>query len=72
MVLTYVHSETLPPEGVDPIFKRSSYIRSTDLPGGQVLTRIQPEDHYHHYGIWNPWTRTMGVDFGTLVMVGHR
>lgn len=21
------------------------------------MTRIQPDDHYHHYGIWNPWTK---------------
>ena len=21
-----------------------------------MLTCIQPSDHYHHYGIWNPWT----------------
>ena len=70
MVLTYVHSETLPPEGVDPIFKRSAYIHPLTSPGGQVLTRIQPEDHYHHYGIWNPWTRTRigdtGVDFWNI------
>ncbi|WP_332910638.1 DUF6807 family protein [Algoriphagus boritolerans] len=23
-------------------------------PSGQVLSRIQPPDHYHHYGIWGP------------------
>jgi hypothetical protein len=22
-----------------------------------VITRVQPPDHYHHYGIWNPWTQ---------------
>ena len=69
-VLTYVHMETPPPEGVDPIFTRSAFIHPLVSPGGQVLTRIQPEDHYHHYGIWNPWTRTRigdkGVDFWNL------
>ena len=57
-VLTYVHKETLPPAGVDPIYKRSAYIHPLYSPGGERLTRIQPPDHWHHYGIWNPWTRT--------------
>ena len=69
-VLSYVHSETLPPEGVDPIYKRSAYIHPPWSPGGEPLTRIQPDDHYHHYGIWNPWTRThfgeYKVDFWNL------
>jgi len=71
-VLTYVHAETPAPEGVDPAFKRSAYIHPMRSPGGEVLTRIQPTDHYHHYGIWNPWTRTRigdrGVDFWNLAM----
>ena len=32
--------------------------------------RIQPPDHYHHYGIWNPWTHTVfekdTVDFWNI------
>ncbi|MEA3463449.1 MAG: PmoA family protein [Bacteroidota bacterium] len=62
-VLSYVHSETLPPEGVDPVFKRSAYIHPVWSPGGERLTRIQPPDHWHHYGIWNPWTRTHFGDY---------
>lgn len=35
-----------------------------------MLTRIQPPDHYHHYGIWNPWTNTefegKEIDFWNL------
>jgi hypothetical protein len=69
-VLTYVHVETLPPEGVDEVYKRSAYIHPLRSPGGEVLTRIQPPDHWHHYGIWNPWTRTnfgeYKVDFWNL------
>ena len=69
-VLTYVHAETLPPEGVDKVYKRSAYIHPLFSPGGEVLTRIQPPDHWHHYGIWNPWTRThfgeYKVDFWNL------
>jgi len=69
-VLSYVHSETLPPEGVDTVYKRSAYIHPLWSPGGERLTRIQPPDHWHHYGIWNPWTRTHfgdhKVDFWNL------
>jgi hypothetical protein len=69
-VLTYVHQETLPPPGVDPVYKRSAYIHPLYSPGGEILTRIQPPDHWHHYGIWNPWTRThfgeYKVDFWNL------
>ena len=57
-VLSYVHSETFPPEGIDTIYKRSAYIHPLWSPGGERLTRIQPPDHWHHYGIWNPWART--------------
>jgi len=57
-VLSYRISEIMPPEGVDSIYKRSAYIHPLYSPGGMVLTRIQPPDHYHHYGIWNPWTLT--------------
>ena len=62
-VLSYVHEETLPPAGVDPIYKRSAYIHPLYSPGGERLTRIQPTDHWHHYGIWNPWTRTHFGDY---------
>ncbi|MCF8225804.1 MAG: PmoA family protein [Bacteroidales bacterium] len=57
-ILRYRKSEKMPPEGVDRIFRRSAYIHPLFSPGGEVLTRIQPPDHYHHYGIWNPWTKT--------------
>lgn len=62
-VLSYVHSVTLPPDGVDPVYKRSAYIHPLWSPGGERLTRIQPPDHWHHYGIWNPWTRTHFDDY---------
>lgn len=63
--------ETYPaPEGVDPAFARSAFIHPLNAPRGQRLTQIQPEDHYHHYGIWNPWTHTSfrgkEVDFWNL------
>ncbi len=69
-LLTYVHSETPAPDGQNPLYKRSAYIHPLHSPGGEVLTRIQPPDHYHHYGIWNPWTHTLidgrRVDFWNL------
>lgn len=52
----YQHGHKAPPEGVDPAYGRSGFVHPLRSPGGQVLTRIQPADHYHHYGIWNPWT----------------
>ena len=60
----------MPPEGVDSAYQRSGFIHPLWSPGGEVLTRIQPPDHYHHYGIWAPWTRThingREVDFWNL------
>ena len=56
-VLQYNHSVHYPPAGVDTIYKRSAYIHPLWSPAGNILTRINPPDHYHHYGIWNPWTK---------------
>ena len=56
-MLTYNYAEHQSPEGVRPIFNRSGYIHPAYTPSGFVYTNIQPEDHRHHYGIWNPWTR---------------
>lgn len=58
-LLQYNHATVYPPEGVDPVFKRSAFIHPLWSPHGQALTRIQPPDHYHHYGIWNPWTHIL-------------
>jgi Methane oxygenase PmoA len=74
-VLSYNHAEVYPPEGVDAKYKRSGFIHPLYSPGGEVLTRIQAPDHYHHYGIWNPWTKTTidgrEVDFWNLVKGGY-
>jgi len=56
-ILHYQTSAIFPPVGVDTIYKRSGFIHPLISPGGNVLTRIYPPDHYHHFGIWNPWTR---------------
>lgn len=47
------------PEGVSETYQRNGYLHPVNTPKGKRLTRIQPEDHYHHYGIWNPWTHTL-------------
>lgn len=55
-LLQYYFKTVYPPKGVDTAYRRSGFIHPLWSPHGQVLTRIQPPDHYHHYGIWNPWT----------------
>lgn len=70
-LLRYQFETVLPPQGVDAVFKRSGFIHPLWAPHGQVLTRIQPPDHHHHYGLWNPWTHVLfegdTVDFWNLV-----
>jgi hypothetical protein len=56
-ILHYRKSIMYPPKGVDTAFKRSGFIHPMFTPSGNVLTRINAPDHYHHVGIWNPWTR---------------
>ena len=69
-ILRYYSAMHKVPEGVDALFSRSGFIHPVWSPAGKVLTKIQPADHYHHYGIWNPWTRTKvegeEVDFWNL------
>lgn len=70
-ILDYQFKTIYPPEGVNPLFKRSGFIHPLWSPDGQILSRIQPPDHYHHYGIWGPWTKThikgREVDFWNLM-----
>ena len=48
----------LPPIGVNKLYQKSGYIHPVLSPWGDTLTRIQPPDHFHHYGVWGPWTKT--------------
>ncbi len=68
--LTYRYGISYPPKGIDSIFKKSGYIHPVLSPKGDTLSRIQPPDHFHHYGIWGPWTHTrikgQQVDFWNL------
>ena len=69
-VLAYHYALTPVPEEVSPLYQRGGYVHPLWSPDGGVLTRIQPPDHYHHYGIWNPWTKTefegREIDFWNL------
>lgn len=58
-LLTYQFNTVYPPAGQDTNYKRSGFIHPLCAPPGQVLIRIQPIGHYHHYGIWNPRTHTV-------------
>ena len=69
-LLRYNFATMMPPEGVSEVFKRSGFIHPFWSPAGKELTRIQAPDHYHHYGLWNPWTRVeykgKSIDFWNL------
>jgi hypothetical protein len=69
-LLQYNFKTVYPPQGIDTAYKRSAFVHPLWTPTGKVLTRIQPPDHYHHYGIWNPWTHVLfegdTVDFWNI------
>jgi hypothetical protein len=68
--LQYNFKTVYPPAGIDTAFRRSGFIHPLWTPTGKTLTRIQAPDHYHHYGIWNPWTHVLfegdTVDFWNI------
>ncbi len=68
--LTYHKSEVDPPEGVDPIYRRSGFIHPVRTPEGREVTGIHPSDHYHHLGLWHAWVKTYyngeEIDFWNL------
>jgi hypothetical protein len=70
LVLSYQMTKEPVPSGIKNAYSKSGFIHPIQSPSGQVLSRIQPADHYHHYGIWGPYTRaTIGgreVDFWNL------
>ena len=56
-ILDYQLAMHYPPKGIDTMYKRNGYIHPMYSPSGNILTRIDAPDHYHHLGIWNPWTK---------------
>ncbi|MFP4171781.1 MAG: DUF6807 family protein, partial [Candidatus Hydrogenedentota bacterium] len=69
-IFHYNHQHVLPPEDVDPQYVRSGYIHPVYSPSGLLVTEDFPGDHYHHKGVWFPWTRTefegREIDFWNL------
>jgi hypothetical protein len=69
-ILQYNHAIVPAPEGQSKLYDRGGFIHPLWSPSGSVLTNIHPEDHYHHVGIWMPWTKTKfedkEVDFWNL------
>ena len=69
-LLRYNYKTIYPPTGIDSVYKRSGFIHPLWSPRGQELTRINAPDHYHHWGLWNPWTEVLfegdSVDFWNL------
>jgi len=69
-VLSYNHAIVPAPPGQSELYNRSGFIHPLWSPTGSVLTDIHPKDHYHHLGIWMPWTKTKfegkAVDFWNL------
>jgi hypothetical protein len=64
-ILNYRKSILYPPAGIDTAFRRSGFIHPVYSPSGNIMTRISPKDHYHHFGIWNPWTKVRIGDHET-------
>lgn len=58
LVMSYRYALMPVPEGVSQIYSRSGFVHPLKTPAGNLLSRIQPPDHYHHYGLWHPWTHT--------------
>jgi hypothetical protein len=69
-VLQYNYAIIPGPQGQSKLYDRSGFIHPLWSPSGSVLTNIHPKDHYHHLGIWMPWTHTefegKPVDFWNL------
>jgi len=69
-LLQYNFNIVDPPPAVDDRFKRSGFVHPIYTMAGSRLTQIHPKDHYHHFGVWNPWTQTIfegdTVDFWNL------
>lgn len=57
-VVQYNIADVFPPDTVSELYKRSGFIHPLWSPSGNVMTRIMAPDHWHHLGIWNPWTKT--------------
>lgn len=71
IIFAYRYEDMPVPEGVSQVFSRSGFVHPLKTLNGNVVSRIQPDDHYHHYGLWNPWVHTLykgeEIDFWNLI-----
>lgn len=69
-----------PRPGIPEQFRRGGYISHIFTPSGRLITDDYPADHFHHHGVWSPWTKTefegrhpdfwnMGTKTGTVEFV---
>ncbi len=69
-LLRYNFKTIYPPKEIDTAYRRSGFIHPLWSPRGQELSQINAPDHYHHWGLWNPWTEVLfesdTVDFWNL------
>lgn len=57
-VLKYQHAVKEPPEGIEPVYRRSGYIHPVFTPSGRVITDDFPPDEPHQHGVFFAWVNT--------------
>jgi len=66
-ILRYNTAVVGPPDGIDPIYRRSGHIHPVRTPTGRIVTEEFPADHPHQHGIFSAWVNTTfegrNVDF---------
>ncbi len=71
LLMSYRYVDMPVPDGVPQVYSRSGFVHPLKTLQGNILTQIQPGDHYHHYGLWHPWTHTEydgeEIDFWNLI-----
>ena len=58
-VLRYHKAEQKAPENAGEIFDRSAFIGPLRNSRGQIVTDTHPPNHWHHMGLWHPWTQSV-------------
>lgn len=58
LLLSYRYAPMPVPVGISEKYERNGFVHPIRTPNGNTISRIQPPDHYHHYGLWHPWTHT--------------
>jgi hypothetical protein len=57
-VLIYHHAIQEPPDGIEPVYRRSGYIHPVYAPSGRVITDDFPPDEPHQHGMFFAWVNT--------------